>query len=116
MPPAEVQSLAEALDTQPWPLQLFMPLQSFLAVLQSEDPLQLFTPVHLTDMVSAAFAVVAVVSAAPMENRAAAVLAMAKADLNWVCMMGPCEMKMRNIGQEVCSRCVHWGITLVCRI
>jgi len=50
-----------------------------LAVLQSEVPLQLFRPAHLTDMSPAAWAVV---RGALMANRAAAVLARATADLN----------------------------------
>jgi hypothetical protein len=32
------------METQPWPLQLFMPLQLFFADLHSEVPLQEFTP------------------------------------------------------------------------
>jgi hypothetical protein len=56
-----------------------MPLQSFLAVLQSEWPLQLFRPAHLTDM-SAAWAVL--VTLVPTANSAAAALATAMADLN----------------------------------
>jgi hypothetical protein len=45
-----------------------------LAVLQSGNALQLFTPAHLTNMSSAAWAVVEMV--APMANKAAAALAM----------------------------------------
>ena len=41
-------------DTQPWPLQVFWPLQLFLAVEHSEVPLQEFTPVQWTLAVSAA--------------------------------------------------------------
>ena len=41
-------------DTQPWPLQLFMPLQLFLEDLHSEVPLQEFTPVQCMVAVSAA--------------------------------------------------------------
>jgi hypothetical protein len=36
------------MDTQPWPLQLFMPLQLFFADLHSDIPLQEFTPVQCT--------------------------------------------------------------------
>ena len=43
LPPALVQA-AFVMSLKPMPLQLFMPLQSFLAVLQSDVPLQLFTP------------------------------------------------------------------------
>ncbi len=35
---------ALVMDTQPWPLQLFMPLQLFFADLHSDVPLQEFTP------------------------------------------------------------------------
>ena len=48
MPPAALQSASDFLPTQPMPLQLFWPLQSFFAVLQSAVPLQLFTPVQCT--------------------------------------------------------------------
>jgi hypothetical protein len=34
------------MDTQPWPLQLFMPLQLFFADLHSDVPLQELTPVQ----------------------------------------------------------------------
>ena len=85
-PPASVQALADALLFQPWPLQLFWPLHSFLAVLQSEVPLQLFTPAQWTDMSSAAWTVVTM---PPMANRAAAVVANAIADLNLDCMVFP---------------------------
>src|SRR5271170_2829858 len=42
------------IDTQPVPLQLFMPLQLFFADLHSDIPLQEFTPVQCTDAASAA--------------------------------------------------------------
>jgi hypothetical protein len=78
VPPAAVHSFSDALAFQPMPLQLLRPLHSLLAVLQSEWPLQLFTPAHLTVMLSAC---AVVVTTAPMENRAAAVLAKTMADL-----------------------------------
>jgi hypothetical protein len=42
------------METQPWPLQLFMPLQLFFADLHSEVPLQELTPEQCTVAVSAA--------------------------------------------------------------
>jgi hypothetical protein len=86
LPPAAVHSLAEALLFQPMPLQLFWPLHSFLAVLQSDVPLQLFRPAQCTDMSSAAWATV---RGAPMANKAAAALAMAIADLKLDDMVFP---------------------------
>jgi hypothetical protein len=74
--------LADAFMFQPMPLQLFMPLQSFLAVLQSDVPLQLLTPAQCTDMSSAW----ATVRGALTANKAAAALAMARADLKWIDM------------------------------
>ena len=42
------------MDTQPVPLQLFMPLQLFFADLHSDVPLQEFTPAQCTVAASAA--------------------------------------------------------------
>jgi hypothetical protein len=42
------------MDTQPCPLQLFMPLQLFFADLHSDVPLQEFTPVQCVVAASAA--------------------------------------------------------------
>src|SRR4030088_3585198 len=55
-------------DTQPCPLQLFMPLQLFFADLHSDVPLQELTPVQWTDAVSAATDTVA----RPEQNNIAA--------------------------------------------
>ena len=71
-PAAEVHSAALDLLTQPWPLQAFMPLQSFLAVMHSEVPLQLLTPTQCTAMSAAKLA--GAVNA-PMEKMAAAAVA-----------------------------------------
>jgi hypothetical protein len=86
LPPASVHSLAEALLFHPMPLQLFRPLHSFLAVLQSDVPLQLFTPAQCTDMLSAACTKVI---GALIANNAAAALAMAIADLKLDDMVFP---------------------------
>jgi hypothetical protein len=93
LPPAALQSLAESFMFQPWPLQLFMPLHSFLAVLQSDVPLQLLIPEHLTAMSSAACATV---RGAPTANKAAAALAMAIADLKLDDMVFPLTVKNRE--------------------
>src|SRR5258708_6185735 len=42
------------METHPWPLQLFMPLQLFFDDLHSDVPLQELTPEQCTDAVSAA--------------------------------------------------------------
>jgi hypothetical protein len=85
VPPAAVHSLADDFMFQPMPLQLFMPLHSFLAVLQSEVPLQLLMPAQCT-VISAAWATVI---GAVTANMAAAALAMAIADLKVVDMEFP---------------------------
>jgi len=70
------------IDVQPFPLQLFWPLQLFFADLQSEVPLQEFTPVHLTVAVSAA----ADTPASPDVNSIAAATASAALDPLLICM------------------------------
>ena len=70
------------MDTKPWPLQLFMPLQLFFADLHSDVPLQEFTPVHLTVAASAAKAVVVI----PEVNSMAAAAAMAALDSLLICI------------------------------
>jgi hypothetical protein len=50
---ASLQSAFD-MDVQPWPLQLFMPLQLFFAPLHSDMPLQEFTPAQWTLAASAA--------------------------------------------------------------
>jgi hypothetical protein len=52
---AAVQSAFD-MDTQPWPLQLFMPLQLFFADLHSDVPLQEFTPLQCMVAAAASFA------------------------------------------------------------
>jgi hypothetical protein len=71
------------METQPWPLQLFMPLQLFFALLHSEVPLQEFAPAQWTVAASAANEVV--VTAA--ENSIAAAAAMAAPDILFICMI-----------------------------
>jgi hypothetical protein len=85
VPPAAVHSLADDFMFQPMPLQLFIPLHSFLAVLQSDVPLQLLMPAQCTDMSSACATVMGALTA----NMAAAALAMAMADLKVVDMVIP---------------------------
>jgi hypothetical protein len=83
LPPAALHSLADAFAFQPMPLQLFNPLHSFLAVLQSEVPLQLLMPAQCTDMSSACATVIGALTA----NRAAAALAMARVVLKLLVMV-----------------------------
>ena len=47
LPPAAVQAF-EVIALKPWPLQLFMPLQSWLPDLQSDIPLHELTPKQCT--------------------------------------------------------------------
>jgi hypothetical protein len=70
------------MDTQPWPLQLFMPLQLFFSDLHADVPLQEFTPVQWTLPASAAN----VVGATDVNNIAAAA-AMAALDTLEICMI-----------------------------
>jgi hypothetical protein len=79
---AASQSAFDAMDVQPCPLQLFWPLQLFFADLQSEVPLQEFTPVHLTVAVSAA----ADTPTSPDVNSIAAAIANAALDPLFICM------------------------------
>jgi hypothetical protein len=71
------------MDVKPWPLQLFCPLQLFLADLQSDVPLHEFTPVHLTIAVSAATDT----PANPDVNNIAAAAANAAPDTLLICMV-----------------------------
>jgi hypothetical protein len=71
------------IDTQPVPLQLFMPLQLFFADLHSDVPLQEFTPVQWTVAVSAATDTLA----SPDVNNIAAVAASAALDNLLICMI-----------------------------
>jgi hypothetical protein len=73
------------IETQPVPLQLFWPLQLFLADLHSEVPLQEFTPVQCTVALSAATDIVA----SPDVNNIAAAAAIAALDTLLICMFVP---------------------------
>ena len=73
------------IDTQPVPLQLFMPLQLFLADLHSDVPLQEFTPVQCTVAVSAATDT----PVSPDVNNMAAAAAIAALDTLLICMIEP---------------------------
>jgi hypothetical protein len=77
-----VQS-AFVISLKPVPLQLFMPLQLFFADLQSDIPLQAFTPEQC--MVAASAAKDAVGTAAV--NNIAAAAAIAALDTLLICMM-----------------------------
>jgi hypothetical protein len=71
------------MDTQPCPLQLFMPLQLFFADLHSDVPLQEFTPVQC---VAAASAAKDTLGKAEVNNIAAAA-ASAALDTLLICMI-----------------------------
>jgi hypothetical protein len=71
------------MDTQPVPLQLFMPLQLFFADLHSDNPLQEFTPSQWTFAASAATDMVA----NPELNNIAAAAAIAALDSLLICMI-----------------------------
>jgi hypothetical protein len=70
-------------DTQPVPLQLFMPLQLFFADLHSEVPLQEFTPAQWIFAASAATDT----EASPELNNIAAAAAIAALDSLLICMI-----------------------------
>jgi hypothetical protein len=70
------------MDTKPWPLQLFMPLQLFFADLHSDVPLQEFTPVQCIVAASAAKETVLI----PEVNSMAAAAAMAALDSLLICI------------------------------
>jgi hypothetical protein len=71
------------IDTQPWPLQLFWPLQLLLADLHSEVPLHEFTPLQCTVASSAALAAVVMT----VVNNMAAAAAIAALDILLICML-----------------------------
>jgi hypothetical protein len=81
---ASVQAAFD-MDTQPIPLQLFMPLQLFFADLHSDVPLQEFTPVQWTVAVAASAATDTVAS--PELNNIAAAAAIAALDTLLICMI-----------------------------
>jgi hypothetical protein len=71
------------METKPWPLQLFMPLQLFFADLHSEVPLQEFTPVQCTVAASAAYEAVLI----PAVNNMAAAAAIVALDSLLICIV-----------------------------
>jgi hypothetical protein len=71
------------MDVQPWPLQLFMPLQLFFADLHSEVPLQEFTPAQCMVAASAANEAVGTMEV----NSIAAAAAIAALDSLLICMI-----------------------------
>jgi hypothetical protein len=71
------------MDTQPCPLQLFIPLQLFFADLHSDIPLQEFTPVQWTVAASAA----KVTEGSAEVNNIAAAAASAALDTLLICMI-----------------------------
>jgi hypothetical protein len=79
---ASLQSAFD-MDTQPWPLQLFMPLQLFFADLHSDVPLQEFTPTQC--VVGAASAANDTAGKAEVNNIAAAA-AIVALDSLLICM------------------------------
>jgi hypothetical protein len=79
---ASLQSAFD-MEVQPWPLQLFMPLQLFFADLHSEVPLQEFTPAQCTAAASAANDVAGTTEV----NSIAAAAAIAALDNLLICMI-----------------------------
>jgi len=73
------------METHPWPLQLFMPLQLFFADLHSDMPLQELTPEQCTFAVSAATET----PVSPDVKNIAAVAAIAAFDNLVICIMNP---------------------------
>ena len=73
------------METHPWPLQLFMPLQLFFADLHSDVPLQEFTPEQWT--VAVAVSAATDTLASPDVNNIAAAAAIAALDNLLICMM-----------------------------
>jgi hypothetical protein len=71
------------IDTQPVPLQLFMPLQLFFADLHSDVPLQELTPEQCIFAASAATET----PASPDENNIAAAAAIAALDNLFICII-----------------------------
>lgn len=90
-------------DTQPMPLQLFVPLQLFLAVLHSEVPLQEFTPLQCTVALSAAIEKLTI----PALNSIAAAAAIAAFDNLFICMIEP-SLALLNA-----AIVLHFGIDLI---
>jgi hypothetical protein len=92
------------IDTQPWPLQLFIPLQLFLADLHSEVPLQEFTPEQCIVAVSAATDT----PVKPAVNNIAAAAAIAALDILLICMFEPSIVICRSeIAAAIKTRQAH---------
>src|SRR5882757_6995381 len=85
------------METHPWPLQLFMPLQLFFADLHSEVPLQELTPEQCTVAVSAATEM----PVSPDVKNIAAAAAIAAFDNLVICMMIPSFIQ----AQRYCCSC-----------
>jgi hypothetical protein len=83
---ASLQSAFD-MDVQPWPLQLFIPLQLFFADLHSDVPLQEFTPAQCTVAASAANEVAGTTEV----NNIAAAAAIAALDSLLICMIESSE-------------------------
>src|ERR1700735_5278569 len=79
---ASLQSAFD-MDVQPWPLQLFIPLQLFFADLHSDVPLQELTPAQCTVAASAAKEVAGTTDV----NSIAAAAAIAALDSLLICMI-----------------------------
>jgi hypothetical protein len=90
------------IETQPVPLQLFCPLQLFLADLHSDVPLQEFTPVQCT--VAASAATETLVS--PELNNIAAAAAIAALDILLICMISSSIVIARS---EIAAHSVRPG-------
>ena len=70
-PPIALQASADT-ATNPWPLQAFLPLQAFEAVLQADVPLQTFLPKQWMFLDAILSAAIAGTTAPDMMNAAAA--------------------------------------------
>jgi hypothetical protein len=86
------------METHPWPLQLFMPLQLFFDDLHSEVPLQELTPEQCIVAVSAATET----PASPDVKNIAAVAAIAAFDNLVICIMYPSLAQP----QRYCCSCI----------
>lgn len=73
-PPASLHAFLDAIIANPFPLQVFIPLQELFAVLQSLIPLHEFVPKHLTLFICP-LAIAEVTGAAANPNAAAVAMA-----------------------------------------
>jgi hypothetical protein len=85
-PLAALQSAFD-IDVQPWPLQLFMPLQLFFADLHSDMPLHEFAPAQCTVPAAAAVSPANDTVGTAEVNSIAAAAAIAALDSLLICMM-----------------------------